>query len=104
MQARTKELLYLLQWTCETLSRPTWRNLTESFEGWAYRRGLLRQLQRLERQAFLERSPSASGDRLYRLTDAGRLEALHGRDPEASWQRRWDGRWRMVLFDVPESQ
>ncbi|NQU11857.1 hypothetical protein HQ590_13770, partial [bacterium] len=24
-----------------------------------------------------------------------------GRDPEARWNRNWDGRWRLVLFDLP---
>jgi phenylacetic acid degradation operon negative regulatory protein len=41
---------------------------------------------------------------LYRLTEAGRLEAIGGRDPEACWQRHWDGRWRLILFDVPEAR
>ena len=94
----------MLLWTCETISRPTFRNLTESFEGWAYRNGFLRQLQRLERQQMLERQPAGPGDRLHRLTQAGRLHALGGRDPVAQWTRKWDGRWRLVLFDVPESR
>src|SRR5262245_55011078 len=104
MQAKTEELLYMLLWGCEAMARPTWRNVTESFEGWAYRKGLVRQLQRLERQNFVEQSRSPKGDRVYRLTERGRLHALHGRDPEAGWQRRWDGRWRLVLFDVSESR
>jgi len=104
MRAKTEELLYLLLWTAETISRPAWRNMTESFEGWAYRKGLLRQLQRLENQQWLERRSEPAGDRLYRLTEAGRLEALGGRDPEACWRRRWDGRWRLILFDVPEAR
>src|SRR5436190_21246914 len=83
MQAKTKELLYLLLWTGEMLYRPTFRNVTESFEGWAYRKGLLRQLERLERQQLLEQTVTASGDRLHRLTAMGRLQALGGRDPEA---------------------
>lgn len=29
--------------------------------------------------------------------------ALGGMDPEAGWARKWDGRWRLVLFDIPES-
>jgi phenylacetic acid degradation operon negative regulatory protein len=45
-----------------------------------------------------------SNDRLYRLTEAGRLQALGGRDPLQRWARRWDGQWRMVVFDVPERQ
>lgn len=93
----------MLLWTCESISRPTWRNLTESFEGWAYRNGFLRQLHRLEQQHWLERQTSRPGDRLHRLSQSGRLLALGGRDPVASWNRRWDGRWRLVLFDVPES-
>ena len=104
VKAKTEELLYLVLWACETLSRPTWRNLTETFEGWAYRSGLLRQLQRLEKQQLLERPAGDPRDRLHRLTEAGRLQALGGRDPEASWKRHWDGRWRLVLFDVPEAR
>jgi phenylacetic acid degradation operon negative regulatory protein len=104
MGAKTEELLYTLLWTCETLSRPTWRNLTESFEGWAYRNGFLRQLQRLEKLQLLERQPGRQDDRLHRLTEAGRLQALGGRDPVTRWNRRWDGRWRLVLFDVPETR
>jgi phenylacetic acid degradation operon negative regulatory protein len=104
MDTKTEDLLWMMLWTCETLSRPTWRNLTESFEGWAYRNGFLRQLQRLEKQQWLERQSGHSGDRLHRLSEAGRLRALGGRDPVARWGRRWDGRWRLVLFDVPESR
>lgn len=103
MDRKTEELLYMLLWSCDTLAHPTWRNLTGSFEGWAYRNGLLRQLQRLEQQQSLDRQPGKSGDRLHRLSEAGRLRALGGRDPVARWNRRWDGRWRLVLFDVPEA-
>lgn len=101
---KTEELLYLLLWSCEALSRPTWRNLTESFEGWAYRNGFHRQLARLEESELVESKPIGATDRLYRLTEAGRVSALGGRDPDACWQRPWDGRWRLVLFDVPVGQ
>jgi phenylacetic acid degradation operon negative regulatory protein len=104
MDGKTEELLWTLLWTCETIARPTFRNLTDSFEGWAYRNGFLRQLQRLEQRELLEVQSPKSGDRLYRLTDAGRLNALGGRNPEEKWKRRWDGRWRLVIFDVPESR
>lgn len=104
MHAKTEELLYLLLWAAEMISRPTFRNLNESFEGWAYRRGFVRQLDRLEKQQWLERHPGPKGERLHRLTAAGRLQALGGRDPESHWKRRWDRYWRLVLFDVPESR
>jgi len=101
MQPKTEELLNLLLWSAEKLARPTFRNLTESYESWAYRNGLLRQLATLERRQLLERETSSNDDRLYRLTAQGRLHALGGRDPEERWARLWDGKWRLVLFDVP---
>jgi phenylacetic acid degradation operon negative regulatory protein len=109
MKAKTEELLYLLLWTCERLVRPTFRNLTDSFESWAYRKGLNRQLTELERRALVESSIAPargreSSDRILRLTEAGRLHALGGRDPEACWLRSWDGRWRLVLFDLPATE
>ena len=104
MRAKTVELLYLLLWAAEAYSRPTWRNMSESFEGWAYRKGLRQQLLRLEKQRWIERQAGLAGNRLLRLTEAGRLQALGGRDPETCWRRRWDGRWRLVLFDVPEAR
>jgi phenylacetic acid degradation operon negative regulatory protein len=109
MKPKTEELLYFLLWSCEMLARPTFRNLTESFEGWAYRNGFRRQLAELERQQLLESlppqgKPSPSVERALRLTEAGRLHALGGRDPESRWQRTWDGVWRLVLFDLPLGQ
>jgi phenylacetic acid degradation operon negative regulatory protein len=39
-----------------------------------------------------------------RLTEKGRLHALGGRDPETCWATPWDGKWRLVLFDIPERE
>lgn len=104
MRPRTQELLYLLLWHVDRLTHPTFRNLTDSFEGWAYRRGFLRQLQELEARQLLERQPGqTAAQAIYRLSERGRLIALGGRDPVAQWGRHWDGRWRMVLFDLPET-
>lgn len=104
MKPKTEEFLNLLLWSADLLARPTFRNLTDSYEGWAYRNGLLKQVSRLEQQQLLERDPSAPNDRLYRLTAQGRLHVLGGRDPEAHWARPWDGQWRLVIFDVPTGQ
>lgn len=106
MKPKTEELLYFLLWSSELLARPTFRNLTDSFEGWAYRNGFRRQLAALERQQLLESQRAAaktptSVERVVRLTESGRLRALGGRDPESCWQRAWDGRWHLVLFDLP---
>ena len=101
MRARNEELLYGLLWTCDMLARPTFRNLTDSYESWAYRNGLLRELHRLEARKFLERHGLGPDERVYRLTQHGRVYALGGRDPEECWARKWDGFWRMVTFDIP---
>ena|SRR5947207_3515971 len=101
MNSKTEEFLNLLLWSAEVLARPTFRNLTNSYESWAYRDGLVKQVSRLERQQLLERDANSRDDRLYRLTARGRLHALGGRDPQKQWARPWDGRWRLVLFDVP---
>ena len=104
MQPKTEEFLNLLLWSADTLTRPTFRNLTDSYESWAYRNGLMRQVATLEKRRILERDNSSPNDRLYRLTAAGRLHVLGGRDPAERWRRDWDGQWRMVLFDVPTGQ
>ena len=104
MKARTEELLYLLLWASEAALRPTFRNLTESFEGWAYRNGLLQRLAALEKAQWIESRGGPLADRVHRLTEAGRQLALGGCDPVARWKRRWDGQWRMILFDVPQKR
>jgi phenylacetic acid degradation operon negative regulatory protein len=104
MHSKTEEFLNLLLWTAEVLMRPTFRNLTDSYESWAYRQGLMKRVSRLEQQRMLERDTWSSGDRLYRLTERGRLHALGGREPKTRWSREWDGRWRLILFDVPTTR
>ena len=104
MRPKTEEFLSFLLWSAEKLARPTFRNLTDSYESWAYRKGLLRQVAVLEKHQLIERDRDAPEDRMYRLTWQGRLHALGGRDPQARWSRQWDGRWRLVLFDVPTAQ
>ncbi len=104
MKPKTEEFLNLLLWSADLLAHPTFRNLTDSYEGWAYRNGLMRQVATLERQQLLERNSAVPDDRLYRLTAQGLLHVLGGRDPETQWSRPWDGQWRLVLFDVPTGQ
>jgi phenylacetic acid degradation operon negative regulatory protein len=105
MTAKTDLLLYRLLWLAEKPFRPSFYHLDQSFEGWAYRNGLLDQIHRLEARGYLEaRHDPASGKRLHRLTEAGRAAALGTRDPESAWAAAWDHKWRMILFDVPERE
>jgi len=102
VKAKTEELLYMLLCAAEMAMRPTLRNMTESFEAWAYRRGFHQQLAALEKARLVVPDGPRIESRIYRLTDAGRLRALGGCDPMARWNRAWDGKWRMALFDVPQ--
>jgi phenylacetic acid degradation operon negative regulatory protein len=105
VKAKTEEFLNFLLWSAELLCRPTLRNVTEfSYEAWAYRKGLFRQVSVLAEKGLIEPGPDFSKDRLLRLTELGRLHALGGRDPQIEWGRGWDGRWRLVIFDVPRAQ
>lgn len=94
------ELLNLLFWSAEKLMMPTFRNLTESYEGWEYRNFLRHELRSLQRRNLLSKEDRAEGI-VYRVTELGRLTAMGGRDPNDLWNRRWDGYWRMLLFDLP---
>ena len=104
MKAATEEFLYLLLWSAEFLVRPSWRTVSDSFESWAYRHHLTRRLAELERLKLIESRPARDAKRVYRLTTEGRRLALAGVDPLHKWARSWDGRWRLVVFDVPETK
>src|SRR2546428_13427188 len=100
MGPKTEELLNILLWSADLLVNPSWRSLFESYEGWAYRNGLLIQLGRLEQRKWVARKSRDRSDRVYRLSAQGRLHALGGRDPEARCGRAWDGRLRLGTFDI----
>jgi phenylacetic acid degradation operon negative regulatory protein len=81
----------------------TAEGLTQAWRWWNGSSRGARKLAQLEQHGFI--SVDAGGrDRIVRLTDTGRLEALGGRDPARQWSRPWDGGWRVVLFDVPEHE
>lgn len=104
MNARTEKLLYEMMWLAGQLMRPTYHSLTESFDDWARRSGLHRRLAELWRQQLLvDRGVSSFSDRrILGLTEAGEAMAQSGLfDPGKRWARAWDGKWRLVLFDVP---
>mgnify|MGYP000890035312 CR=1 FL=1 len=103
MRAKTEELLYHMLWACDMLWRPSYRHCYESFEGWAYRKGVLRKLRALQHRKLVE-SETLQFKPAFRLTKQGIRCALGGEDPESLWSRPWSGRWHLVLFDVPNQQ
>jgi phenylacetic acid degradation operon negative regulatory protein len=63
-----------------------------------------RKLARLEAAETITVAADPRMDRrILRLTEQARCRLLGGVDPEAEWKRCWDGVWRLVVFDIPES-
>jgi phenylacetic acid degradation operon negative regulatory protein len=81
-----------------TVLAALWRRLS--------RRGrLAQQLRNLQAGGMVNDRGSGRLDaRLFRLTDRGRQAVFGAVEPEKLWSRKWDGRWRMAMFDVPQSQ
>jgi phenylacetic acid degradation operon negative regulatory protein len=98
-----EDALIMMLWAADTMSRPTFYRMTESFESWEYRNGLRRELACLEARNLLARRTHGE-EMVCTLTDLGRLEALGGKDMVARWNRSWDGIWRQILFDLPSSR
>lgn len=104
MKARTKLLLIKLRWMEELLlGSPSVYSLMNGLPGWESRAGLTRTIQRLEKEAFLE-SEGRSLERAIRLSRKGREAIRDTSDPKRQWSRGWDGVWRTVVFDIPESE
>lgn len=101
MKPQTEELLYELMWTLSFMARPSIHTLEESFESWAYRNGLLCRIHRLQALQLLECSDEGPDPRIVRLTEEGLRHAAGGIYPPERWSRPWDGRWRVLVFDVP---
>ena len=95
--------MYRLYWLEQFLPRPSVYRLLSGFGDWESRAGLSRTFQRLEEQAVLE-AEGRSLDRIVRLTEKGRRLIEGPSGVSRRWERKWDGLWRMVVFDVPESE
>lgn len=69
----------------------------------AHRRSLYHALRRMERRYLVGVKRRGQGDEWY-LTDEGERLArlLKVKLQHAAQQKRWDGKWRVVIFDIPE--
>src|SRR5690606_35001963 len=68
------------------------------------RRGLRASISGLLRKGYISVETKA-GRKFFRLTPEGeRALALKLGKAEAPRRKRWDGQWRLVMFDIPESR
>lgn len=57
----------------------------------------------LKRCKFIEKKKNYDGSVIVSLTDRGKLRALNIRFKKlCNRKERWDGKWRMVAFDIPD--
>lgn len=76
------------------------------WSAWTGETRLARALANLEASGLIERFQGGRevDARIYRLTEAGRAAAAGGRFPPERWSRSWDGKWRMLMFDIPQRE
>lgn len=100
---KSNDWLGLFLWGLDIFINPNTQTLLESFESWNYRNRLRFELNQLRRSGMVE-CRGTQDQSNWRLAEHGRLAALGGIDPESRWSRTWDGRWRLLMFDLPERQ
>lgn len=66
--------------------------------------GIKKVIRRLEKQKFVTTRENADGSATVKITQKGMTRALtYQLDTlELKKPKRWDGKWRVVIFDVPE--
>ncbi len=67
------------------------------------KRGALTALERLRRRGFVDFFSQKDGSLKVVLTVRGKKEIRHYQMGEIEFtKRRWDGAWRVIMFDIPE--
>ena len=61
---------------------------------------LSKAIARLREKGFIETERIDTGKMIFKLTDEGRTVLLLSKDEEENW----DGKWRIVIFDIPEQK
>jgi phenylacetic acid degradation operon negative regulatory protein len=98
--SKSNDWLAFLFYALDLIVSPTPKKILQTFGEWDYQNRLRPQLKRLERARIIERDGKGRSVP-YRFTARGRLVAHGGVDPVERWQRSWDGRWRLLIFDLP---
>ncbi len=60
-------------------------------------------LRRLQKKGYID-SVRENGKTFLRITSKGELELLKSKEREKPKQRKWDKKWRIVIFDIKESR
>jgi len=98
--SKSEDWLTLLLYTLDVVLNPKPHKYLDSFEWWDYQNRLRPQLYQLKRAKLVERRGSRANP-TWGVTPLGRLRAFGGVEPPLRWQRPWDGKWRLLMFDLP---
>jgi DNA-binding transcriptional regulator PaaX len=72
--------------------------------GWSSDRNASRHLTSMSEKGLISLGDKrASGKWIAQLTNEGKQTILDDIDPERSWSQDWDGKWRSISFDLPQS-
>jgi phenylacetic acid degradation operon negative regulatory protein len=97
------EVLDVLVFVLDKFTRPTFNNLMTGLEEDRYRTYGPKLFFLMERERYIERT--RRGKHLeFTVAEECKRPRVNGRDPKEEWERKWDGRWRLLTFDVPESR
>ena len=68
------------------------------------RNRIKKSLSRLERQGYIKQKDNLDG--YFVLTAEGKMKAMRYQieNTKIAQQKKWDGKWRLVMFDIPEEK
>lgn len=87
------------------LPHKQWRLIKEAAREWKKinEKALQEEIKKLYRSKLVERKRHPDGSFTFILTEKGKLKALTYHFQEMKIKREnWDGKWRIVIFDIPE--
>ncbi len=72
--------------------------------GWTSEENFDRHLNELRGEGWIDwDSKSKDESWVLRITELGKETLMGSIDPEASWNKNWDGKWRTLTFDLPRN-
>ena len=102
MRTDYAELLEFFFWGVEVLSRRDCGLILSGLRAFHGECGRNYLLENWQRQRLIERQGYGRKAR-FRISEIGQ-QRLALIDPHLHWDRTWDGKWRAVLYDVPETR
>jgi len=95
-------MLDVFFWGLNMLTRPTLANLLTGYEEHSHRSGSMRLIERLRHEEWIAARGRGARAR-FTITEKGR-QRVRVVEPQPHWGRGWDGYWRVVTFDLPETR